>query len=484
MTRHARRLRPWHCTGWLLAIACGSDPAGDADSSSTGVSSTTAATTTTAGTTIGSSTADDDAGSSDAETSDGPTTDGDSSTGDPVVPPTCGPLEGIPGEPGPHVAMIEALGADEWLALGPPAADPTFGTARGRSWGGRALVPAPALRGAFFTGEGVHAYVKPDGYGMDDVWFYDIQGHAWIPIYPGTNTADFTQRVIDGELSIDENGQLQDGEGHPVPVHVLIHAWDFLTYDPVSERFAFVAGDGMGRYYMPGLEIIEEGLAMLEQQREGIAIPPMSPWFWSVADCTWERYPIAAAPPDVGGFAAFVYASASDEYVYAGSQGVAMFDRTSNAWTAVADTGPRPPGYDHGVAYDPVRHRLYMGPGSGGPSNQMFVYDIATATWTNPASAGPVPGGLGTNGVSIFYDAANDIVTAFAYHEGAHGMHYTYDPETDTWTSKEMPDGVANAVGYPSHNAFYDEVLNAYFVYVASDSADNGTMFAYRHATP
>jgi hypothetical protein len=47
-----------------------------------------------------------------------------------------------------------------------------------------------------------------------------------------------------------------------------------------------------------------------------------------------------------------------------------------------------------------------------------------------------------------------------------------------------MPDGVANAVYGPSHNAFYDEVLNAYFVYIASDSADNGTMWAYRHGPP
>ena len=253
---------------------------------------------------------------------------------------------------------------------------------------------APDLRGAFYTGEGVHAYVKPDGYGMDDVWFYDINGHAWVAIHPGTNTADFNQRVIDGELSIDENGQLQDGDGHPVPLHVLIHAWDYLTFDPVSQRFAFVAGDGMGRYYMPGEEAINEGLTMLEAQRAGIVIPPMSPWFYSVEDCSWERYPIATPTPDVGGFAAFIYASATDQYVYAGAGGAAVFDRTSNAWTVVEDTGPRPTGYDHGVAYDPMRNRLYMGSGDGASANGLFIYDIATSTWTNPASSGDGAAGI------------------------------------------------------------------------------------------
>jgi hypothetical protein len=426
----------------------------------------------------GADTAPMSTGSSEDE---GSTAAADSSTGDTGMVPTCGPLAGIPSEPGPHVAEIEALADDTWLNLGPPAADPQFGLARGRSWGGRALVLASDLRGAFFTGEGVHAYVKPDGYGMDDVWFYDIHGHAWIAIHPGVDTVNFNQRVIDGDLSIDENGQLQDAEGHPVPLHVLIHAWDYLTYDTVSQRFAFVAGDGMGRYYMPGEAAIDAGLAMLEAQRAGIAIPSMSPWFYSVADCSFERYPIATPTPDVGGFAAFIYASATDEYVYAGAGGAAMFDRTSNAWTVVADTGPRPTGYDHGVAYDPVRHRLHMGSGDGTSVNGMFIYDIATSTWTNPASAGTVPSSFRTNDASVFYDDANDVVNVFHY---VAQMHYTYDPDADAWTSRALPMEVLTSVGYPSFNAFYDPELNAYFVHAAGDSGDNGTMWVYRYATP
>ncbi len=394
------------------------------------------------------------------------------------TPPTCGALENVPSDPGPHIAQIEALADDEWLALGPPAADPQFGVALGRSWGGRALVLAPDLRGAFYTGEGVHAYVKPDGHGMDDVFFYDINAHAWIAVHSGNEIATFNQRVMDGDLSIDENGQLQDATGNPVPLHVLIHAWDFLTYDTASQRFVFIAGDGMGDYFMPGLEMVQEGLDMLMAQREGITVPPMSPWSYSTADCAWERYPIETPTPDVGGFGAFIYATATDQYVYAGANGAATFDRTSNAWAVAEDSGPRPTGYDHGVAYDPTRNRLYMGSGDGTTSPGVFIYDIATSAWTKPESDGTAPATFRTNEASIFYDSVNDVVTVFQY---AERMHYTYDPEADSWTSRALPDEMLDSVSYPSFNAFYDPALDAYFVYVASDSGDNGTMWAYRY---
>ena len=469
---------------FLLASACAAPAADDvADDSSTLDPSSTAGsvsgntTTTTATTTVGetSSNPSDDSASmtssaDDAESSsdDGPVT----------PPPTCGALADVPSEPGPHIAEIAGL-ADSWLALGPPAADPTFGSARGRSWGGRAFALAPDLRGAFFTGEGVHAYVKPDGYGMDDIWFYDLNAHAWIAVHPGNEIATFNQRVANGDLSIDEDGQLQDGNGNPVPLHVLIHAWNFVAYDTATQSFTFLAGDGMGRYFMPGEETISEGLTSLEAQREGIAVPPMSPWRWSTADCTFERHAISTGLPEsfYTDYGAFVYVSATDQFVHASLSGVTFYDRTSDVWTVAEDTGPRPPSYDNGVAYDPTRNRLYMGPGSDGGGNPLYVYDIASATWTNPAPNGPAPNGMGTNSASVFYDDADDVITVFHYVDRT---HYTYDPDSDQWSSRALPDEVADSVGYASFNAFYDPVTDAYFVFAATDSEDNGTMWAYR----
>ena len=51
---------------------------------------------------------------------------------------------------------------------------------------------------------------------MDDLWFYDINTHAWMCLYPGMNTKTFTQRVKDKQLSIDDNGQLIDGDKQPI----------------------------------------------------------------------------------------------------------------------------------------------------------------------------------------------------------------------------------------------------------------------------
>ena len=128
-----------------------------------------------------------------------------------------GPLAVLPSEPGPHIAKIKAMGDNEWLKLGAPAADPKWGKARGSAWGAKALILAPDKRGAFLFGEGVHAYVKPDGHSMDDLWFYDINAHAWMCVYPGMNTKTFNQRVKDKELKIDDNGLLTNSQRQPVP---------------------------------------------------------------------------------------------------------------------------------------------------------------------------------------------------------------------------------------------------------------------------
>src|SRR5262245_47052737 len=95
-----------------------------------------------------------------------------------------GPLADLPSKPGPHVERIKALGDNQWLTLGSPAADPKWGKARGRSWSSN-MPFAPRLGGMFVFGEGVHAYVKPDGHYMNDLWFYDANGHRWVCLYPG-----------------------------------------------------------------------------------------------------------------------------------------------------------------------------------------------------------------------------------------------------------------------------------------------------------
>ncbi len=397
-----------------------------------------------------------------------------------LAPPT-GPLDGLPSAPGPHVAQIQALADDTWLSLGQPAADPRFGRARGRSWGGRAFALAPELRGAFFTGEGLHAYVKPDDHGMDDVYFFDVNRNRWIAVYPGMHVGSFNQRVADGQLRIGNHGHIVDEFSNPVPVHPLIHAWGFLTYDPMARKFAFLAGDGLGRYFLPGGDRMETGLQRLEAQRAGVTVRSMSPWFYDVVAARFERTPMAAPAPDLvqranTTFGAFQYVPSRRQFLYASAYGVAAFDPATSAWSVDADQGPRPPGYDHGGTYDTRRDRLYMMDADGGRA--LHVYDVATATWSIPATTGTAPRGSRTNDASIFYDTANDAVVVFHYLDRT---LYALDLATRTWTSRPLPASVLSSVSYPSFSAFYDPTLNAYFCFAAGDSEDNGVMWAYRY---
>jgi hypothetical protein len=408
---------------------------------------------------------------------DGPPS-ADAAAPTPAIPPGPGPLAGLPSAAGPNVATIAALGDNAWVKLPAPQGDPMFGRARGRSWGGRAFVLAPELRGAFYYGEGVHAFVKPDGHTMDDLWFYDMNAHRWIAVYPGTHAATFTQKVKDDQLKIDANNQLADANGYPVPVHTLIHAWDFLTYDPITQKFAFLAGDGLGRYFLGNESLMDEGLKLLDAQRAGKASPPMSPWFYDTVAGHFERYPVANAAPTVGSFGNFQFVKSRGQYFHGGSSGVAYFDPVTKTWTSVNDQGPRPPGYDHGGVYDEERDRIYMGAGASDPTGTFYVYDLKTERWSKPAASGSPPSGIGTNNASIFYDVKNDVVTIFQY---AEKKIYTYVPTTGTWSNQVFPATVLSSVGGPSFNAFYDPTLNAYFCYVAGDSEDNGVMWAYRY---
>ncbi|MFN0253746.1 MAG: calcium-binding EGF-like domain-containing protein [Kofleriaceae bacterium] len=399
--------------------------------------------------------------------------------------PPAGPLADLPSPAGPHIVDIMALGDGEWLRLPDPAPDPIYGVGRGRSWGGRAFALAPELRGAFFTGEGVHAFVKPDGFGMDDIYFYDVYANRWIAVHPGNEIAVFNQRVRDGALRIDARGQLVDHVDQPIPLHTLIHAWSFATYDHARRRFSWLAGDGMGRYFMPGEEQIDEGLTALEAQRDAATVAEMSPWFYDVVTGRFDRQVLVGDTPAMVtngnvNYGVFQYVPTRQQLFYAANEGVTFYDPVGMTWLSIADQGPRPRDYDHNGTYDSARDRIYMGDGMGDPTGPLYIYDVATATWTHPPMQGEGPSSFRTSDASIMYDTVNDIVTVLHYVDE---QIYTFSPATSTWSRRPFP---ANGPqwGYESMNAFYMPELNAYFLHLAVDSEPGGEIWVYRHATP
>jgi hypothetical protein len=391
-----------------------------------------------------------------------------------------GPLADLPSKPSAHIEKIKALGDNEWLNLGVPAADPKWGKARGSAWGAKALILALDLRGAFLFGEGVHAYVKPDGHVMDDLWFYDINAHAWRCLYPGTNTKTFTQQVKEKELSIDDDGQLIDRDKQPIPVHTLIHAWGYLAYDSDQKKFAFHAGSGLNRYFLGGEKLMDEGVTLLEEQKKGKKKAVYSPWFYDVASGKFERSrtmnPMAI---NAGGFPQFHYLPSKKQFFAVGSDTVAIFDPAKNQWIDAKPKGPAPKGYDACGCYDSKRNRIYRNDGDGSKDEGLMAYDIESNSWSHLKPMGSAPAPANTNAAFYEYDARLDIVVAIHFRGKTPGI-YVYNPKTNSWAEPISFPAIGPKFQFAA-NTCYDRELNAYFCHVAGDSNDNGVMWVYRY---
>jgi hypothetical protein len=391
-----------------------------------------------------------------------------------------GPLAELPSKPSAHIEKIKALGDNEWLNLGVPAADPKWGKARGSAWGAKALILAPDLRGAFLFGEGVHAYVKPDGHVMDDLWCYDINAHAWRCLYPGTNTKTFTQQVKEKELSIDDDGQLIDRDKQPIPVHTLIHAWGYLAYDSDQKKFAFHAGSGLNRYFLGGEKLMDEGVTLLEEQKKGKKKAVYSPWFYDVASGKFERSrtmnPMAI---NAGGFPQFHYLPSKKQFFAVGSDTVAIFDPAKNQWIDAKPKGPAPKGYDACGCYDSKRNRIYRNDGDGSKDEGLMAYDIESNSWSHLKPKGTAPAPANTNAAFYEYDARLDIVVAIHFRGKTPGI-YVYNPKTNSWAEPISFPAIGPKFQFAA-NTCYDRELNAYFCHVAGDSNDNGVIWVYRY---
>src|SRR5262245_10221203 len=226
-----------------------------------------------------------------------------------------GPLTGLPSKPGSHVETIRVLGDNSWLNLGAPAPDPKWGKARGRSWACK-MPLAAELRGAFLYGEGVHGYTKPDGYYMDDLWFYDLNGHRWVCCYPGADT-----KTLD--LKIDADGFEADKDGQRIPVASQVHGYEMNTYDTDSKRFLS----------MPNLHGYEK--KALPQRDKWVVKAPAdaSPWFFETTAGKWNRLRTGTPGPASGFGDTLIYLPSRKQAFFAHrSSDVWLYDVAANKW--------------------------------------------------------------------------------------------------------------------------------------------------------
>jgi hypothetical protein len=392
-----------------------------------------------------------------------------------------GPLADMPSKPGTHMEKIKALGDNQWVCLGSPAPDPKWGKMTGRSWGAK-MAYAPDLVGAFMVGEGPHGHTKPNGYQDDDVWFYDVNGHRWICIHPGSNTKAFAQQVADKELKVDaQSGNVVDKDGQPIPIHTLIHAWGNLSYNTDEKKFAWQSKYNAGLYF--AARGLEDGIKQLQTQ--GLNGKLCSPWFYDTVAGKFERYPVSGEPPFGGECAEnqFLYIPSKKQFFSAGRSGAAFFDPAARKWTEISSKGFRLQGIDHAACYDSKRDCVYLGGGvytdAKKPEDNFFRFDIKTCTWSKPNAPGDFPIVFSSNYCFCNYDSVNDAVVIVSADESKH--IYVYDPQTNSWSS---PPPTGPKGGYSYGNGFYSPEVNAYFFHFAHDGDDNGVMWAYRYKNP
>lgn len=397
------------------------------------------------------------------------------------------PLADLPSKPGSHLDKIQALGDNEWLNLGSPTADPKWGKARGRSWS--SSMPAAAnLRGAFVFGEGVHAYTKPDGRYMNDLWFYDINAHRWVCVYPGIEVKTIASRIKDKELVVGDNGLLVDKEGQPLPP-LLIHAYGNLGYDPEAKQFV-TFGSQFGNYFTTGKgAIFEEANRLFQDLRKDRKASNYSPFFYDVASGKFECRPVEAGPSGEGNYGdeVLVYVPDIRQFFRGGTHGVWFLDPKTRTWADAKPKGTPPTGIDHAAVFDPTRNRIYYFHRDGKSAEKnLFIYDVKENNWSQPEPKGTGPLFASSFESITNFDKVNDrlVVIRLHSHKDEPGQRrgvYAYDPIANTWADPlPLPTEVTKAIKNGSFG-FYDRELNATFCYFAGDSSDEGTMWVYRY---
>jgi len=411
-----------------------------------------------------------------------------------------GPLAGLPGAPGAHLDKIRGLKDGEWVSLGTPAPDPKWGGARGRSWSAQ-MTYAPDLQGAFIIGMGVHNFITPDGRLQDDIFFYDLNGHRWIAVYGGTNTTTFLDRAKSAELKIGDDGQLADKEGHPVPVSMIPHhSYHAHTYDTDQKKYVVAwNGNGVGHVGCePGSrpeweKAYREALGMLGGKSSGRPEKLIgTPLFFNTIAGKFERFALSGQPltgaADGGVHGSICYLPTRKAFFHYHGGVTQLYDAVSHQCQSAGAQGKGQPGSsDVGLCYDSKRDRVYMGRGNYAPpprpdEGNVYIYDVKANAWSNPPNkpnAGSFPP---CNAGNTHYDVANDRVVAISHPAGSRepGTVSVYNPETGAWEAGAAIPPAVSAGGECWHS-FYSPEVNAHFLYVAGDSTDRGTMWAFRY---
>ena len=115
-----------------------------------------------------------------------------------------------------------------------------------------------------------------------------------------------------------------------------------------------------------------------------------------------------------------------------------------------------------------------------------MIYDVQDNACSKPQPKGTGPFYCSSYESIFNFDTVNGELVVIRLYQtkdeaGFRSGVYVYNPETNTWADPlPLPAEVVESVRNGNYG-FYDPVLNTYFCHFASDSADDGTMWAYRY---
>ena len=417
-----------------------------------------------------------------------------------------GPLKDLPSSEGSHIAKIKAMGDNSILKLGAPKSDPKWGDGVGRAWGSK-LVFAPDIRGAFVNGEGVHGGRFMRNGKMhynDDLFFYDINQHRWVCVYPGMEIGKYHETI----KGFNKDGFEVDQEGHPRPIAYMVHSYGHHSYDTDRKMYLTMASpSGYWRTHLPKRTATHNnnkdemnGLGCRRGPGMEKVINKASPWMYDTINGHWDRKKTEMTTPGMGHGAHLMYIPYLKKvFFFAGT--VSFYNPKNNVWEkAVKISGPIPPlSVDAGSCYDAKRKRIYIAMGSYNiwdsykfekkvTGNHVWALDIEKKLWIDLKATGNLPplagGTQGTNISQMLYDTANDVLLYFAFGKESRDAKdeqgiYAYSPVKNEWTL--MPGTKEVFTHRKCHHIFYDTKLNACFVFAAGDSGAGGEMTVYRY---
>jgi hypothetical protein len=387
------------------------------------------------------------------------------------------PLAGLPSPPGKHFQQIQALQPGEWLLLGEPAADPRWGRSRGRTYTCK-MAAAPELGGAFHYGEALHGWWdKNSGLYMDDLWFYDLRGHRWICLHPGSNVNTLTMKLNDRGWEVTPDGE-------PIPVAPMVHGYEMTTYVPAEKRFMFLPCPS--GYWRRGLGARRS--TWLENIENDPQEPRSDPRFYNVASHRWERVSAPAPGMRVSMCGVLIYLEKHQKtfFYMRRDRAVWLFDHRQLRWSQPNPAGTPPSGKEiEGLScYDPGRDLIYLC--NDGEPTVPIIYDVANNRWVWPKTESePVSVEqrvMRSAAGSLHYNGAAHRVVFFQHRGNQNGDGvYLYDPQTSTWTNKPspLPQGF-RTVARRAVSSFYDQAWNVHVFYTAGASMDNGVIWVFR----